>query len=164
MRHRVGGRKFSLPSDQRRALLRGLVRALFASESGRIITTETRAKEVKPIAEKLITIAKRNDIQARRRVREYVDSNVSAFGINAENGKLARNPDYVVHDLFEKIAPRYRNRSGGYLRIVRIGARRGDGAPMVVLQLVEGEEVETPQVETPAEVTPKRRGLFGRRK
>ena len=116
MRHRVAGRKFGLPSDQRRALLKGLVRALFQND--KIVTTETRAKDVKPIAEKLITTAKRNDIHARRLVRQYIDSNVAEFFIN-EKGKLDRNPatgegqpHYVVPRLFEVIAPRYANRPG----------------------------------------------------
>src|SRR2546421_10558812 len=102
MRHRVSGRKFGLPSDQRRALLKGLVRALFIND--KIVTTETRAKDVKPIAEKLITTAKANDIAARRLVRTYLDSNIAEFGVNADNGKIARNPEYVVPRLFEEIA------------------------------------------------------------
>ena len=162
MRHRVGGRKFGLPSDQRRALLKGLVRSLF--ENDKIVTTETRAKDVKPIAEKLITTAKRNDIHARRLVREYVDSSVSEFGINADNGKLARNPNYVVPRLFEVIAPRYKNRPGGYTRITKIGARRGDGAPMVLLELLDSEMTPAAPVATAPVVTPKRGGLFGRKK
>jgi large subunit ribosomal protein L17 len=161
VRHRVGGRKFGLPSDQRRALLKGLVRSLFAYD--KIVTTETRAKDIKPIAEKLITTAKRNDLHARRLVRQYVDSNVSAFGTNVENGKLAPNPDYVPARLFDVIAPRYKNRQGGYTRITKIGARRGDGAPMVLLELVEGEEVPTTTLATAAE-TKKRRGFLGRGK
>jgi len=162
MRHRVAGRKLGLPSDQRRALFKGLVRSLFQHD--KIITTETRAKDVKPIAEKLITTAKRNDIHARRLVRRYIDSHVSEFGVDAATGKLARNPNYVVARLFEVIAPRYRDRSGGYTRITKIGARRGDGAPMVLLELVEGEDV-VPTTEAPAAtVTTRRRGLFGRKK
>lgn len=163
MRHRVAGRKFGLPSDQRRSLLKGLVRSLI--EHDKIITTETRAKDIKPIAEKLITTAKRNDIHARRLVRQYVDSNVAEFGVNADNGKLARNPNYVVHRLFEEIAPRYKNTPGGYTRITKIGARRGDGAPMVMLELVEGEHVAKKQADSPISVTaPRRRGIFGRSK
>jgi large subunit ribosomal protein L17 len=161
MRHRVGGRKFGLPSDQRRALLKGLVRALF--EHDKIVTTETRAKDIKPIAEKLITTAKRNDIHARRLVREYVDSAVAEFGINADTGKLARNPNYVVPRLFEVIAPRYKNRPGGYTRITKIGARRGDGAPMVLLELLDAETVPHTTAMGPV-VTAKRGGLFGRKK
>ena len=138
MRHRVSGRKFSLPSDQRRALLKGLVRSLFAYD--KIITTETRAKDVKPIAEKLITTAKRGDLNARRQVRRYVDSNVSAFATD-EKGKLTANPDYVPARLFDVIAKRYTNRPGGYTRITKLGARRGDGAPMVLLELMEADEI-----------------------
>lgn len=161
MRHRVGGRKLGLPSDQRRALLKSLVRSLI--DSGKIVTTETRAKDVKPIVEKLITTAKLDDIHARRLVRQYIDSNVAEFGVNAENGKLAQNPNYVVPKLFKEIAPRFRNRQGGYTRITKLGARRGDGAPMVLLELVEGEEVAT-RAAAPAVVAPRRKGLFGRRK
>jgi large subunit ribosomal protein L17 len=158
MRHRVGGRKLGLPSDQRRALLKGLVRSLFMHD--KIITTETRAKEIKPIAEKLITTAKRNDIHSRRLVRQYIDSHVEEFGVT-EKGKIARNPEYVIPRLFEEIAPRYRNRPGGYTRLTKIGARRGDGAPMVMLELVEGEEVA--KATAAAAVAPRRRGLFGRK-
>src|SRR2546425_1607249 len=161
MRHRVGGRKFGLPSDQRRALLKGLVRSLF--EHDKIVTTETRAKDIKPIAEKLITTAKRNDIHSRRLVRQYVDSNVSAFGTNVETGKLAANPDYVPARLFDVIAPRYKNRPGGYTRITKIGARRGDAAPMVLLELLDAETVPHAVAAAPV-VTPKRVGLFGRKK
>ena len=164
MRHRVAGRKFGLPSDQRKALLKSLVRSLF--EHDKIVTTETRAKDIKPIAEKLITTAKQNDIHARRLVRQYVDSNVAEFGVAEGSGKLARNPNYVIHRLFEEIAPRYKNASGGYTRITKLGARRGDGAPMVVLELVEGEAVTRPTGLTTgtAVTTPRRRGLFGRRR
>ncbi len=162
MRHRVAGRKFSLPSDQRRALLKGLVRALF--QHGKITTTETRAKEVKPIAEKLITAARRNDLHARRLVRAYLDANVSEFGVNAETGKLARNPNCVMPRLFEQIAPRYANRPGGYTRITKLGFRRGDGAPLVVLELVEGEEIAPRASAEQTAVTSRKRGLFGRKR
>ena len=164
MRHRVAGRKFSLPSDQRQALLKGLVRSLFIND--KIVTTETRAKEIKPIAEDLITTAKRNDIHARRMVRRFIDSNIAEFEPNPATGKTARNPHYVIPRLFEEIAPRYRNRPGGYTRITRIGARRGDGAPMVMLELVEGEAVErkATTAESAATAAPRRRGIFGRKK
>lgn len=161
MRHRVAGRKFGLPSDQRRALLKGLVRSLLKHD--KIVTTETRAKDIKPIAEKLITMAKRNDQHSRRLVRQYVDSNVSAFGVT-DAGKIGANPEYVPARLFDEIAPRYRNRNGGYTRITKIGARRGDGAPMVLLELVEGEEVhKSGGTMEPVATTTKRKGLFGRK-
>ncbi|NUQ71129.1 MAG: 50S ribosomal protein L17 [Chthonomonadales bacterium] len=162
MRHRVSGRKFGLPSDQRRALLKGLVRSLFLHDA--ITTTETRAKDVRPIAEKLITLAKRDDIHARRLVRRYIDSNIPVFGVNAETRKIALNPDYVVPRLFNVIAPRYKDRQGGYSRITKIGARRGDGAPMVVLELMDSDTIDPGTATTSEAVVMKRRGLFGRRK
>jgi len=161
VRHRVGGRRFGLPSDQRKALLKGLVRSLI--ENDKIVTTETRAKDIKPIAEQLVTRAKQNDIHARRIVRQFIDSNVAEFGVDSATRKIARNPNYVVPRLFEVIAPRYADRSGGYLRILKLGKRRGDGAPMVLLEFVEGTEVATPEVEAPSTVVPRRKGLFGRK-
>jgi large subunit ribosomal protein L17 len=158
----MSGRKFGLPSDQREALLKGLVRALFLND--KITTTETRAKDVRPIAEKLITMAKRGDIHARRMVRRYVDSNLPEFGVNTATRKVARNPEYVVPRLFEVIAARYKDRPGGYCRITKVGARRGDAAPMVVLELVEGGDVVAQQAVEAAPVATGRRGLFGRRK
>ena len=152
MRHRIGGRQFGLPSDQRRALLKGLVRSLLAYD--KIITTETRAKDVKPIVEKLITSAKKNDLNARRHVRSYVDSNVSAFARD-DKGKLIANKNYVPARLFDEIAPRYMNRHGGYCRITKLGARRGDAAPMVLLELIEADAVETKA--TAAAAAPKKK-------
>ncbi|HZP80012.1 MAG TPA: 50S ribosomal protein L17 [Chthonomonadaceae bacterium] len=171
MRHRRSGRKLGLPSDQRRALLKSLTRNLLLND--RIITTETRAKEVRRIVEKLVTIARKGGPEAtvemrlhtRRLVRRFVDSNVDEF-VRVPGGpkgglKIARNPYYVVPRLFEVIAPRYMNRPGGYTRITKVGFRRGDGAPIVLLEFVEGEgpdNVLEPQVEVTQEG---RRGLFG---
>ena len=134
MRHGNVNRKFGREKNQRTALLKGLVRSLFAYD--KIITTETRAKEIKPIAEKLITVAKRDDQHARRMVRKYIDSRVSAFATD-EKGKLTSNPNYVPARLFAVIAPRFKDRPGGYCRITKLGARRGDGAPMVLLELIQ---------------------------
>src|SRR5579884_2353260 len=169
MRHRRSGRKLGLPSDQRRALLKSLTRNLLLND--RIITTETRAKEVRPIVEKLVTLARKGGSDApvatrlhtRRLVRRYLDSNVEEFvrvpGGPKGGSKVARNPDYVVPRLFEEIAPRFIGRNGGYTRITKVGFRRGDGAPMVLLEFVDGNPVETAQPETP--VVESRRGLFG---
>ena len=131
MRHRKAYRKFSLPSDQRRALLKGLTRSMILHE--RIVTTETRAKEVRPIVEKLVTMARKGGVNApvaarlhtRRMVRRYVDSNVDEFvripgGANGGK-KVARNPHYAIPRLFEVIAPRYMDTNGGYTRITKIG-------------------------------------------
>jgi len=100
-----------------RLILANLATALF--EHGRITTTEARARRLRPVAERLITISKKGDLHARRRVLTVI-----------------RNKD-VVHTLFAEISPRYENREGGYTRIVKIGPRKGDNAPMAVIELVE---------------------------
>ncbi len=173
MRHRKAYRKFGLPSDQRRALLRGLTRNMLLND--RIVTTETRAKEIRPIIEKLITMARKGGedatvpmrLHTRRMVRRYVDSNIDEFvkvQSNTKSQKIARNPYYVVPRLFEEIAPRFKNRNGGYTRITKIGFRRGDAAPMVLLEFVEGEEV-APKAneanESASATVQGRRGLLG---
>ena len=100
-----------------RLMLANLATALF--EHGRITTTEAKAKRLRPLAERLITFAKRGDLAARRRVLTVVrDKN-------------------VVHVLFTEIGPRYETRQGGYTRILKIGPRKGDNAPMVIIELVE---------------------------
>jgi large subunit ribosomal protein L17 len=137
----------------------------------RIETTEIRAKEVRPIIEKLVTMARKGGVDApvamrlhtRRMVRRYVDSNVDEFVRVQGEGKskkIARNPYYVVPRLFEVIAPRFVGRAGGYTRITKVGFRRGDGAPMVLLEFVEGNEPEVAPVEE-APQAEGRRGLFG---
>lgn len=169
MRHRVARRKFGLPSDQRRAMLRGVVRSLFQHD--KIVTTEARAKDARIIAEQLITTAKQNTIHARREVRRFLDSNVAEFGINPDTGKIARNPatgdgqqHYVVPRLFEVIAPRYKSRSGGYTRITKLAARRGDGAPLVMLELVDSDALPLAPAAAETTQTRPKRGLLGRKK
>ena len=100
-----------------RLLLAGLARELF--QYGRITTTEAKARRLRPVAEKLITKAKKGDIHNRREVRKTI-TDVA-----------------VLHTLFTEIGPRYENRPGGYTRITKIGPRRGDNAPMAVIELVE---------------------------
>ncbi len=100
-----------------RLILANLATALF--EHGRITTTEAKAKRVRPLAERLITFAKRGDLASRRRVMTVI----------GDKG--------VVHMLFAEIAPQYDNRAGGYTRITKIGPRKGDNAPMAVIELVE---------------------------
>src|SRR3954454_660821 len=104
------------PSHER-LILAGLATALF--EHGRITTTEAKARRLRPVAERLITKAKKGDIHNRRLVLQTI----------TDKG--------VVHTLFTEIAPRYDNRPGGYTRITKIGNRRGDNAPMAVIELVE---------------------------
>lgn len=120
MRHRKEHKGFSRPADQRMAMLKNIVASLFLHE--RIETTYAKAKEAKRIAEKLITIAKEDTIHSRRLVRRMIPN------------PLQRQ---VVNKIFNEIAPRYRDRNGGYTRIIKTGIRRGDGAQMAVLMLVE---------------------------
>ena len=111
-----GARLGGSPAHQR-LIVSNLATALF--EHGRITTTEAKAKRLRPLAEKLVTFAKRGDLHARRQVMTTI-----------------RDKD-VVHHLFAEIGPRYENRPGGYTRIVKIGPRKGDNAPMAVIELVE---------------------------
>jgi large subunit ribosomal protein L17 len=115
-----------------RLMLANLATSLF--QHGRIRTTETKAKRLRPLAEQLITKAKRGDLASRRRVLTVV-----------------RDKD-VVYTLFDQIAPRYANRNGGYTRIVKLGPRKGDAAPMAIIELVEELTVATP---TPAKAARK---------
>ena len=112
-----GTRKLGRTTDHRKAMLRGMVTYLF--ENGKVETTVTRAKEVRAMAEKMITIAKDNSLHARRQVLAYVTK------------------EDVVKNLFDVIAPRYADVNGGYTRITKTGARRGDAAEMCIIELVE---------------------------
>jgi large subunit ribosomal protein L17 len=123
MRHRKAGFKLGRLTQHRWAMFRNLVTALFRHE--RIVTTEAKAKAVRGLAEQMITLAKREDLHARRQVLDMV-------------------PDTeVVKRLFDTVAARFTDRHGGYTRILKKDARRGDAAPMVILELVD--RVETPQ-------------------
>ncbi len=117
MRHQRAGKKLGRDSAHRKALYANLAGALI--EHGRIKTTVTKAKAVKPIAEQMITLGRRGDLHARRQATAFL-----------------RSRD-VVHHLFAEIAPRFRDRPGGYTRIVKIGARPGDAAEMAYLELVD---------------------------
>jgi len=117
MRHRIDGRKFDRPTDQRLALYRGLVTDLLRHEQ--IRTTEAKAKEVRSMAEKMITLGKKGTLTARRQVLGFV------YGSD------------VAKKVFDDLGPRYSARPGGYTRIVKLGPRVGDGAPAVILELVE---------------------------
>lgn len=111
-----GTRKLGRTSDHRKAMLRAMVTYLL--ENGKIETTVTRAKEVRSMAEKMITTAKTNDLHSKRQVLAYVTK------------------EDVVKKLFDEIAPKYSDRNGGYTRIVKIGPRRGDAAEMAVISLI----------------------------
>ena len=119
MRHRRTGRKLGRDSAHRKALFSNLAGALF--ENGRIRTTEAKAKELRPIAEQLITLARKDptDVAAQRQAVAYL-----------------RSKD-AVHKLFHEVAPRFTERPGGYTRIVKLGPRQGDSAPMAYIELVD---------------------------
>lgn len=109
-------RKLGRTSDQRRAMLRAMLTYLL--ENGQIKTTITRAKEVAPLAEKMITLAKQNDLAAYRQALGFITK------------------EDVAKKLFQELGPKYAGRNGGYTRVVRIGPRRGDAAEMAIIQLV----------------------------
>ena len=111
-----GTRKLGRPTDQRMAMLRGMVTYLL--ENGRIETTLTRAKEVSALAEKMITLGKKGDLAAYRQALAFITR------------------EDVAKKLFDTVAPGYAERNGGYTRITRIGTRRGDAAEMAVIELV----------------------------
>lgn len=132
MRHRVAGRKLNRTTQHRVALRRNLVSSLF--EHGTISTTIQKAKEVKPFAEKLITLAKKGDLASRRRVIQLL-GNRAIYTL--EEGGDSVKSGTVVGKLFSDIGPRYLDRPGGYTRIVKLAKRRlGDNGEVVLLQLV----------------------------
>jgi large subunit ribosomal protein L17 len=151
VRHRIAGRRLGLPTDQRMALLRNLVTSLLWH--GSVVTTETRAKEARSIAEKLISLAKQDNLHRRRQARRLLMPRTGLIrmkegshreapgGGEAEKiGLAGRSPSSVensVRHLFEHVAPQYQDRPGGFSRMVRIGYRRGDGVSRVKLQLVD---------------------------
>ena len=120
MRHGKKGNRLGRDAAHRLALTRNLVTSLF--QHGRVQTTSARAKHVRPVAEKLVTLAKRGDLHARR---------IAAARLRDEA---------MVRKLFEVIGPRYAERNGGYTRVLRAGFRYGDNAPVAVIELVDRDE------------------------
>ncbi len=119
MRHAMHGRKLGRTTAHRRALFRNQLASLVEHE--RITTTLPKAKELRPIAEKMVTQGKRGTVHARRRVRRWLSDR------------------HLVKRLFDVIAPRFTERGGGYLRIMKLGSRKGDGAEMALLEFVDYE-------------------------
>jgi large subunit ribosomal protein L17 len=126
VRHRKSGRKLGRDSAHRKALYANLTAALI--EHGRIRTTEAKAKEVRPIVEEMISLGKRGDVAAHRQAVAFLRSKPAA------------------HKLFAEVAPRFADRPGGYTRILRIGPRPGDAAPMAYLELVDYVPERAPAV------------------
>ena len=120
MRHRKAGNQLARNPSHRRAMLRNMVTSLFKHEQ--LETTDAKAKAVRPIAEKLITLAKRGDLHSRRQALSYIQEK------------------QVTHKLFDELKGRYMDRQGGYTRIVKKGLRNGDGAALSILQLLPGDE------------------------
>ncbi|KAI7902969.1 ribosomal protein L17 [Cokeromyces recurvatus] len=119
MHHGKHLRRLNRPSGHRKALLRNLVSSLI--EHGRIETTVAKAKTIQPIADSMITLGKKGDVEAKRKALGYLNSR-----------------DVTIPKLFEELAPRFANRQGGYTRIQRIGKRYGDNAPMAVIEYIDG--------------------------
>ena len=132
MRHRIAGRKLNRTSKHRQMLFRNMAQALIKHEQ--IVTTLPKAKELRPVIEKLITLGKRGDLHARRQ----------AFS------KL--RCDAMTKKLFEVLGPRYAERNGGYARVLKAGYRYGDAAPMAVIELVDRDEEARGQDSGPVQV------------
>src|SRR6516165_9738442 len=122
MRHNRGGFKLKRPVDARKALLKGLVTSVIEHE--RVVTTVPKAKAVRPLVEKMITLAKRDTLHARRQAAAFLETPAS------------------VQKLFDKLGTRFGQREGGYTRVVRLGWRKGDGAEQAMIELVGSELVK----------------------
>ena len=139
MRHGMANRKLGRTSSHRNAMFRNQLASLIESE--RIITTLPKAKELRPLAEKLITLAKNDSVHARRQAAKQVPD------------------DALIAKLFDTLGPRFSTRPGGYTRIMKLGARRGDAAEMAILELVElsADKTEAKATEKPAKGSGKKK-------
>ena len=132
MRHRIGGRKLNRTSQHRQMLFRNMSQALIKHEQ--IVTTLPKAKELRPVVERLITLGRRGDLHARRLAHARL------------------RDDAMTKKLFEVLGPRYEERAGGYCRIMKAGFRYGDSAPMAVIELVDRDEDARGQDSGPVQV------------
>jgi len=130
MRHNNTGRRLGRNTPHRNAMMRNMVTSLIQHE--RITTTDTRAKELRKLAERMITLGKRGDLHARRQALQVIQDK------------------QVVAKLFERVAPRYAERPGGYTRMIKVANRAGDNAPMAIIELVEEEFSAKPKKAKPA--------------
>lgn len=137
MRHLKHGKKLGRTAAHRRALMRNMAASLFRHE--RIETTEVKAKVLRGFADRIITLAKRGDLHARRLVAADI------------------NDKEVVRKLFQELGPKYAGRNGGYTRILKLGPRRGDGAPMALVELMDTAVLQTKKREKEEKVARKRR-------
>ena len=125
-------RKLGRTSSQRKAMLRDLTTDLLINES--IVTTEARAKEIRKTVEKMITLGKRGDLHARRQAAAFVRNEIASENYDEATEKYTTTT--ALQKLFSEIAPRYAERNGGYTRILKTEPRRGDAAPMAIIELV----------------------------
>jgi large subunit ribosomal protein L17 len=137
MRHLNAGRKLSRNTSHRRALLRNLVTSFL--EHGRLMTTLPKAKEIRPLAEKMITLGKRDTVHARRQVQAYLLK------------------EAIAAKVFKTIAPKFAGRNGGYSRIIKVGNRKGDGAETAIIELL-GSELSVKKAEIEAAAKPAKKG------
>ena len=145
MRHRVAGRRLSRTKEHRLAMRRNLVASLIEHET--VSTTIEKAKEVKPFAEKLITLAKKGTLQSRRRAIALLGNRDI---VDYEDGTVVRKGT-IIGKLFSELAPRYLDRPGGYTRIIPLSLRRlGDNGQLVLLQLIGADESSKKQTKTTA--------------
>ena len=126
-------RKLGRTSSQRKAVLRDLTTDLIINEA--IVTTEARAKEIRKTVEKMITLGKRGDLHARRQAAAFVRNEIASESYDEATDKYTSTT--ALQKLFSEIAPRYAERNGGYTRILKTEPRRGDAAPMAIIELVE---------------------------
>jgi large subunit ribosomal protein L17 len=134
MRHQNANRKLSRNTSHRRALLRNMVTSFL--EHGRLMTTLPKAKEIRPLAEKMITLGKRDSLHARRQVQSYLLK------------------DAIAKKVFDTIAPKFADRKGGYSRIIKLGNRKGDGADLAIIELL-GSELSVKKAERVAKAEEK---------
>lgn len=137
----MGYRKLGRTSSQRKAMLRDLVSDLIIND--RIKTTKTRAKETQRLAEKMVTLGKRGDLHARRQAASFLRNELAEVG-ETEDEIIVQS---TLQKLFDDIAVRFENRNGGYTRVLNTEPRRGDGAPMAILEFVEKGEVAEQEAE-----------------
>jgi len=134
MRHNNAGRRLGRKTSHREAMFRNMVTSLLSHE--KITTTDAKAKEIRSFAEKMITLGKRGDLHSMRLAASFI------------------REKSVVTKLFSTIAPRYKERSGGYTRIIKLGVRQGDAAPLSLIELVEEELVTKPSKSKPVKPVP----------
>lgn len=130
MRHNKSGRKLGRNSGHRNAMMRNMVTSLI--EHGRITTTDSRAKELRKLVDRMITLGKRGDLHARRQASQVIRTR------------------QVLAKLFDQLGPRFKERPGGYTRIIKLGSRLGDNAPQSIIELVEEEFTAKPKKAAPA--------------